>query len=65
MYYENYAVLRDARHMTDYQVAKETGLAASALYEWKSGRSTPKVDKLLKIAHLFHIPLEELVEGGD
>lgn len=59
--YQKYAALRDERHMTDYQVAKEAGITATALYEWKSGRSTPKVDKLAKIAKLFHVPLEQLI----
>lgn len=60
--YANYAALRDERHMTDYQVAKETGIGPATLYEWKSGLYTPKVDKLAKIAKLFNVPLEALLE---
>lgn len=59
--YEKYAKLRDERHMTDYRVAKETGISTATLTQWKHGRSTPKVDKMLKIANLFGVKLEDLV----
>lgn len=61
--YKDYAELRDERCMTDYQVAKETGINKATLSAWKAGEYTPKVDKLLKIAKLFHVPLEALLEG--
>jgi transcriptional regulator with XRE-family HTH domain len=60
--YQDYAALRDERHITDYQVAKETGINQSTLTAWKNGEYTPKVDKLAKIAKLFHVPLEQLIE---
>lgn len=59
--YEKYAKLRDERHMTDYRVAKETGISTATLTHWKHGRSTPKVDKMLKIAKLLGVKLEDLV----
>lgn len=59
--YEKYAKLRDERHMTDYRVAKETGISTATLTQWKKGRSTPKVDKMLKIAKLLGVKLEDLV----
>lgn len=60
--YQDYAALRDERHITDYQVAKETGINQATLTAWKKGEYTPKVDKLAKIAKLFHVPLEALLE---
>lgn len=65
--YEKYAKLRDERGLTDYRVAQDTGIPASTLSEWKAGLYRPKVDKLLKIAKLFNIPVNELIdaEGGD
>lgn len=47
--------------MTDFQVCKETGIAPSIISYWKSGKTTPKVDKLMKIAKLFGVSLEELI----
>ena len=31
---------------TVYRVSKDTGIAASTLSDWKSGRSVPKLDKI-------------------
>ncbi len=59
--YERYAALRDERHMKDYQVSKETGIATATLSSWKRGEYTPKVDKLAKIAKLFNVPIEALL----
>lgn len=63
--YDIYAKLRDERGMTDYSVAKETGILAQTLYDWKAGRSTPKIDKLLLIAKLFNVTVTDLLEVED
>lgn len=59
--YDIYATLRDERGMTDYQVCKETGIPTSAMSGWKAGRFTPKVDKMVKIARLFNVSMDELL----
>ena len=46
---------------TVYQVSKATGIAASTFTDWKNGRSTPKVDKLARIAEYFSLTLDELM----
>ena len=46
---------------TVYQVSKATGIAASNVSDWKNGRSTPKADKLARIAEFFSISLDELI----
>lgn len=58
--YEKYAKLRDERGLTDYQVAKKTGISSATLSEWKSGIYTPKIDKMIKIADLFGLSLDSL-----
>lgn len=60
--YKRYAELRDERHVTDYEVAKNTGVSTSTLTNWKYGRYTPKVNKLRLIADYFGVPLERLLE---
>ena len=59
--YDIYAKFRDERGMTDYQVCKATGIPTSAMSGWKAGKFTPKVDKMLKIAKLFGISVDELL----
>lgn len=61
MSYHTYASLRDERGYTDYRVAKETEIATATLAEWKKGTYKPKVEKLLKIADLFGVPVEVLI----
>ena len=63
--YEIYCSLRDKRGLTDYQVAKATGIGRSTFSDWKSGRSTPKRDKLQKIADYFDVTLDYLTTGEE
>lgn len=60
--YEKFAKLIEERNITAYQVAKETGLTSTLFSEWKSGKANPKVDKLLKLAEYFDVPLEYFVK---
>lgn len=60
--YKTYEALRNARHMTDADVARETGIACSALCDWHKGRTrVPRVENLVKIAKLFGVPIEALL----
>ncbi len=59
--YEIYAKMRDVRGMTDYQVCKETGIPTSVMSSWKNGKYKPKVDRLVKIAKLFNVTVDELL----
>lgn len=56
--YKKFEKLLNERNITAYQVATETGIAQATLTEWKNGTYTPKVDKLMKIADFFEVPLE-------
>ncbi len=44
-----------------YQVSKATGISASTFTDWKNGRSTPKADKLARIADYFSESLDGLL----
>lgn len=61
MDYTRLEQLLTANHVTVYQVAKATGISASTFSDWKSGRSTPKADKLSRIADYFGIGLDEFL----
>lgn len=54
--YSVYARLRDARKITDSQVARATGLRRNVFCEWGKGRSNPKYDKIAKLAAFFGVP---------
>lgn len=61
--YAKYAELRDAKGCKDSDVAKTTGIPQSTFTEWKKGKATPKVEKLIKLADFFGITLDELVRS--
>lgn len=55
--YELFLKLLTEHNTTPYKVAKATGIANSTFSNWKNGISTPKVDKLQKIADFFGVPV--------
>lgn len=59
--YEKYAKIRDEKGVTDYKVAIETGISKSTFSDWKSKRSKPKLEKLLKISEFLGCKLEALI----
>lgn len=61
MDYQSFEQLLRARRVTVYQVAKATGISASTFTDWKNGRSSPKADKLARIADYFSISLDEML----
>lgn len=60
--YEKFAELLVKNNKTAYAVAKETGIAQSIFSDWKNGRSTPKVDKLQKLADYFGVSIQYFLE---
>lgn len=59
--YARYAAMRDARNLKDIDVSRETGIPASTFTDWKNGKSSPKIDKIIKIADLFQVSLDDFV----
>lgn len=60
--YERYVELRDRKGLTDAAVAQASGITPSTFSDWKSGRSNPKTEKLMKIAAVLEVPLEAFFE---
>ena len=54
--------LAKARNVTFYVLAEELGLSRSVFSDWKSGKSMPKADKLVKIANYFGVSIEYFLE---
>lgn len=59
--YEIFEKLLIERGVTAYRVSLETGISTATLTDWKKGRSTPKVDKLQKIAAYFGVTVDTLL----
>lgn len=65
MGYETFEKLCNSRGITPYSVSKATGISTSTISSWKTGRYTPKQEKLQKIADYFGVSIEYLMNGGD
>lgn len=63
--YEIFSTLLQKNGVTSYKVSKETGVSQSTLSDWKRGLSTPKLDKLQKIADYFGVTVNYLMTGED
>lgn len=56
--YKKYCQLRDSRGLKDSHVAAAAGITKSTFSDWKTGRSIPKIDKLMRIAKVLGVSLE-------
>lgn len=51
-----------ARNVSFYKLSEELGMARSTFSDWKSGKSMPKTDKLIKIANYFGVEVSYFIE---
>lgn len=63
--YAIYAELRDKKGLSDYSVAKQTGVGRSTLSDWKTGKHTPNQENLKKLCEFFGVTLDYLISGHD
>lgn len=63
--YSVFESLLEEKGVTAYRVAQATGISTATLTQWKQGKTTPKADKLKKIAEYFGVSLEYLMTGKD
>ncbi len=57
MYYGKFEQLLQKNGITPYKVGKDLKISNSILSEWKTGKKTPKADKLQKIAEYFGVSI--------
>ena len=63
--YKKYEELLKKSGKTSYQVSKDTGIGENTLSYWKSGRSNPKIDKLMILAEYFGVPVTYFLEDTE
>lgn len=59
--YERYAQIRDSKGLKDSDVARNASMQQSVLSDWKNGKSTPKMDKMIRIADVLEMDYYEFV----
>ena len=63
--YDVYIAIRDAKGMTDSEVADKAGITRSTFSDWKSGRTYPGGAKLVKISDLFGCNVIDFYDSND
>lgn len=61
--YDIFEQLLQKKGLSTYKVAKETGIAQSVFSSWKNGISSPKSDKMQKIADYLNVSVDYLMNG--
>ena len=60
---DNLQHLRAERNMTQEQLAMLLGVSRQSVTKWEAERSSPELDKLLKMCRIFDCTLDDLVQG--
>lgn len=63
--YDRYQKLLDEKGLKNADVARATKISNMTLSDWKNGKSTPKADKLQKIADFLDVSIEYLTTGKE
>lgn len=59
--YAKFDKLCKEKAITPYRVSIDTGISQSTLSEWKTGKSNPKLDKLIILAKYFNVSIEYFI----
>ena len=59
--YEIYQKLLDMNGVKSADVARATGISNMTFSDWKNGKSTPKMDKIEKIAKYFGVTTDYMI----
>lgn len=51
-----------SRDVSFYKISEDLGLPRNLFSDWKSGKSMPKTDKLIKIADYFGVAISYFIE---
>ncbi len=58
---DNIKKYRQAKHMTQDQLAEKLNVTRQAVSNWETGKTQPDIDTLTQIAEVFEISIEELI----
>ncbi|MEG0366008.1 MAG: helix-turn-helix transcriptional regulator [Coprobacillus sp.] len=60
---DNLIELRKQKGYSQEELAYQLGVSRQSVSKWESGLSTPELDRLVEIADLYKVSLDELVRG--
>jgi transcriptional regulator with XRE-family HTH domain len=62
---ENIYRLRSERNMSQGDLADALEVSRQSVSKWENNSAVPELDKLVKMAHIFGITLDEMVTGSE
>lgn len=63
--YERYEKLRNSKGLKNSDISRKTGISNMTLSDWKRGVSTPKLDKIIKIANALDTNIDYITGKSD
>lgn len=60
----NIALLRKEAGLTQEQLAEKCDVSRQAVTKWEAGISEPSIDKLVNLAEVFQVTIDELINGN-
>ena len=58
---EKLKMLREARHLTQLQVAERVGISKAMISAYETAIKTPSVEMLIRLARLFNVSVDYLI----
>ncbi|MFQ6861334.1 MAG: helix-turn-helix domain-containing protein [Beduini sp.] len=55
--------LRKKQGYSQEELANQLGVSRQSVSKWEAGQSTPELERLIEMADLFHVSLDELIRG--
>ena len=62
---QNIKVIRRKKGINQTELANATGLSRNTIVNFETGRVSPKVDDLRKIANALSVPIEQLISDSE
>ena len=62
---EKIAALRTGLKLSQGDVAEKLEVSRQSVSKWETGQSVPELDKIVKLADLFGVSVDELVRDGE
>lgn len=62
---EKILTLRTGQNLSQGELAEKLEVSRQSVSKWETGQSVPELDKLIKLADLFRVSVDQLVREGD
>ena len=57
--------LRTQHNLSQGDLANELNVSRQSISKWENGNSTPDLEKIIKLAEIFNVSLDELIKNGE